>query len=89
MIDVGPYAAGLAGGLWPKSLAPATGGRPALLGSNNALTSVPRGFGVPGANAPAVRAGAAAIGDAIVGIGFYDATIILEGFIYAIPENSP
>jgi RHS repeat-associated protein len=87
VIDVGPYAAGLAGGLWPKSLAPATGGRPALLGSTNPLTSVPRGFGVPGANAPAVRAGAALIGVATVGIGIYDATVILEGFIYAIPEN--
>ena len=87
VIDVGPYAAGLAGGLWPKSLAPATGGRPALLGSTNPLTSVPRGFGVPGANAPAVRAGAALIGVATVGIGIYDAIVILEGFIYAIPEN--
>jgi RHS repeat-associated protein len=87
VVDVGPYAFALAGGLWPKSLAPATGGRPALLGSTNPLTSVPRALGVPGSRAPAVRFGAAAIGLATVGIGIYDATIILEGFIYAIPEN--
>ncbi len=31
LINLGPYAVALAGGLWPKSLAPATGGRRALL----------------------------------------------------------
>lgn len=49
LINVGPYAAALAGGLWPKSWAPATSGRGPLLGSSNSLTSVPRALGIPGA----------------------------------------
>ena len=82
-INVGPYAAALAGGLWPKSWAPAGGFRPPLLGSQNPLTSVPRGFGVPDAGEPIVQGTAAAIGVATVAVGFYDATIEVEGFIYA------
>jgi hypothetical protein len=91
-IDVGPYAAAMAGGLWPKSLAPAGGFRGPLLGSNNPLTSVPRGFGMPGGGSPYVRAGAGAIGVATVGIGMYDATIETEGLAYAYrdtPASSP
>ena len=42
---------------------------------------------VPDAGSSVVRTGAFGIGLATVGIGFYDATIILEGFLYAIPEN--
>jgi len=86
-INVGPYAAALAGGLWPKSLAPATLGRAPLLGSTNPLTSVPRALGIPGADSVLVRTGAAGIGLATVGIGFYDLTIELEGFLYAIPSQ--
>ena len=86
VIDVGPYAAALAGGVWPKSWAPATGGRPPLLGSGNPLTSVPRAFGFPGAGSAVARTGAAGIGLLTVGIGFYDLTIELEGFLYAIPD---
>jgi len=86
-IDVGPYALTLLGGLWPKSLAPATGGTGPLLGSTNPLTSVPRAFGVPGSGSTIVRGGAATIGVATVGIGFYDATIELEGFVYAAPNQ--
>src|SRR6185312_9773159 len=84
-INVGPYALALLGGLWPKSLAPATGGTGPLLGSTNPLTSVPRAFGVPGSGSTIVRGGAATIGVATVGIGFYDLTIELEGLLYAIP----
>jgi len=86
-INVGPYAAALAGGLWPKSLAPAGLGRPPLLGSTNPLTSVPRAFGLPGADSVLVRTGAAGIGLVTVGIGFYNVTIELEGFLYAIPSQ--
>jgi RHS repeat-associated protein len=86
-IDVGPYAAALAGGLWPKSLAPATGGTGPLLGSTNPLTSVPRALGVPGSGSAIVRGGAATIGLATIGIGFYDITVELEGFIYALPDQ--
>jgi RHS repeat-associated protein len=86
-INVGPYALALLGGLWPKSLAPATGGTGPLLGSTNPLTSVPRAFGIPGSGSAIVRGGAATIGVATVGIGFYDATIELEGFLYAIPSQ--
>jgi len=86
-INVGPYAGALLGGVWPKSLAPATGGTGPLLGSTNPLTSVPRAFGIPGAGSSIVRAGSATIGVATVGIGFYDATIELEGFLYAIPSQ--
>ena len=88
VIDVGPYATALLGGLWPKSWSPATGGRPPLLGSTNPLTSVPRAVGVPGAGSTAMRGSSAAIGVATVGVGFYNLTIILEGFLYAIPDYS-
>jgi uncharacterized protein RhaS with RHS repeats len=37
-INVGPYAVALLGGVLPKSMAPATGGRGPLLGSTNPLT---------------------------------------------------
>jgi uncharacterized protein RhaS with RHS repeats len=84
-INVGPYALALFGGLWPKSWAPAELGRPPLLGSTNPLTSVTRALGFPGANSAIVRTGAAGIGLATVGIGFYDLTIELEGFLFAIP----
>lgn len=86
-VNVGPYALALLGGTWPKSLAPATGGRGPLLGSTNSLTSVPRAFGIPGAGGAAVRASAAAIGLATVGIGMYNATVFAEGFIYALPDG--
>ncbi|GEM_PF-4547203 len=86
-INVGPAAVALAGGLWPKSLAPAGGFRGPLLGSSNPLTSVPRAFGMPGAGSTIVRGGAAAIGLATVAIGFYDATIEVEGFIYAATDG--
>lgn len=85
-IDIGPYAVGLLGGVWPKSLVPWTGGAGPALGSTNPLTSVPRALNIPGTGSSIVRTGAAGIGLATVGIGMYDATIELEGFIYAIPS---
>ena len=85
-INPGPYAAALLGGLWPKSWAPATNFRPPLLGSTNPLTSVPRAFGLPGADSALVQIGAAGIGLVTVGIGFYDLTIEYEGLYYM---NSP
>ena len=88
-VNVGPYAAALLGGLWPKSWAPASDFRPPALGSKNWLTSVPRGvFGMPGADTALVRAGAAGIGLATVGIGIYNATIFVEGLAYALPDGS-
>ena len=83
LINVGPYAAALAGGLWPKSLAPATGGRPPALGSTNPLTSVPRAVGVPGAGSAVVRTGAAGIGLATIAIGFYNVGVFGSGLVYA------
>ncbi|WP_183421719.1 RHS repeat-associated core domain-containing protein [Luteibacter sp. Sphag1AF] len=87
-INVGPAAVALAGGVMPKSFAPAGGFRGPLLGSRNVLTSVARGFGVPGGSSAAVQGTAAVIGLATVAIGMYDATIELEGFIYAA-KNAP
>ena len=86
-VNVGPYAAAMLGGLWPKSLAPATGFRGPLLGSKNPLTSVPRACGVPGAGGALARTGAAGIGLATVGIGMYNATIFAEGLLYALPDG--
>ncbi len=86
LINVGPYASALAGGLWPKSLSPATGGRGPLLGSKNPLTSVPRGFGVPGAGSTAVRVGSAGIGVATVAVGFYNVGVFGSGLAYAAPS---
>jgi RHS repeat-associated protein len=85
-IDVGPAAAALAAGVMPKSFAPAGAFRPPLLGSTNPLTSVIRG--VTGYTSPAVETTAAAVGVATVGIGMYDSTIELEGFIYAAMDSS-
>jgi RHS repeat-associated protein len=86
-INVGPYAAALLGGVLPKSMAPATGGRGPLLGSTNPLTSVPRACGVPGAGSVIARTGAAGIGLATVGIGMFNATMFVQGLIYAIPSD--
>ena len=83
LVDVGPYAVLLAGGLWPKSLAPATGGRGPLLGSDNPLTSVPRAFGIAGAGSAIARTGAAGIGVATVGIGYYNVGVFTSGLAYA------
>jgi hypothetical protein len=88
-INIGPYAAALLGGVWPKSLVPWTGGAGPALGSTNPLTSVPRALNIPGAGSSVVRAGAAGVGLATVGVGMYDATIELEGFVYAIPSQAP
>ncbi|MFC5743166.1 RHS repeat protein [Dyella tabacisoli] len=85
-INVGPAATALAGGVWPKSWAPAGGFRGPLLGSRNVLTSVPRAFGMPGGSSALVQGGAAGIGVATVGIGMYDATIEVEGFYYAAKD---
>lgn len=87
VINPGPWAAALVGGLWPKSLSPATAGRGPLLGSTNPLTSVPRALGIPGADSAIVRTGAAGIGLATVFVGFYDLTIEAEGLLYAIPSQ--
>nr|WP_255699340.1 RHS repeat-associated core domain-containing protein [Luteimonas sp. Y-2-2-4F] len=86
LINVGPYATALAAGMWPKSLAPATGGRGPLLGSKNPLTSVPRAVGVPGAGSSVVRTGAAGIGMATVAIGFYNIGVFGSGLAYAAPS---
>lgn len=86
-INVGPYAVALVGGLWPKSWAPAGDFRGPLLGSKNWLTSVPRAFGMPGADSAIVRAGSATIGVATAFIGAYDVTVEVEGLIYAIPNQ--
>jgi hypothetical protein len=83
LIDVVPYAAALLGGLWPKSLAPLTGGRPPAFGSTNPLTSVPRALGIPGAGLAVVRTGAAGIGLVTVGIGFYNIGVFGSGLVYA------
>ncbi len=80
-INVGPAAAALAGGVMPKSFAPAGAFRGPLLGSSNPLTSVIRGM--TGYTSPAVQSTAEGIGVATVGIGMYDATIELEGLYYA------
>jgi hypothetical protein len=87
VIDPGAAAALLLGGVMPKSWAPATGFRGPMLGSTNPLTSVPRGVGVPGAGGPVPRAASAAIALATMFVGMYDATIELEGFLYAIPDS--
>ena len=72
-------------GVWPKSLAPATGFRRPLLGLTNPLTSVPRAVGVPGAGSAVALTSAAAIGVATMFVGMYDATIATTGLLYAIP----
>lgn len=86
-IDLGPYAAALGGGLWPKSWAPATGGRGPLRGSTNPLTSVPRALGVPGAGTAIAQTTAATIGVATVGLGFYNIGVFTSGLFYAIPSS--
>jgi hypothetical protein len=86
-INVGPYAVALLGGVLPKSMAPATGGRGPLLGSTNPLTSVARACGVPGAGNAIARTGAAGIGLATVGIGMFNATMFVQGLAYAIPSD--
>ena len=88
LINVGPYASALADGLWPKSLAPATGGRPALLGSSNPLTGVPHAVRVHGAGSAVVRTGATGIGVATVGIGFYNIGVFKSGLGYAAFPDS-
>jgi len=85
-VNVGPYASALLGGLWPKSWAPATGGRGPLLGSTNPLTSVPRALGIPGAGLAVVQVSAALIGVATVGVGWYNIGVFAAGFVYAIPS---
>ncbi len=84
-IDPGPYVLAIVLGVVPKSIAPATNFRGPLLGSQNTLTSTLRAIGVPGARSTIVRIGTAGIGIVTIGIGFYDATIEVEGLIYAIP----
>lgn len=84
-IEPGAAAGPLLFGVWPKSLAPATGGRPPLLGSTNPLTSVPRALGVPSAGSAVARTSAAAIGVVTMFVGMYDATIATTGSLYAIP----
>ncbi|WHZ29949.1 MAG: hypothetical protein OJF51_004751 [Nitrospira sp.] len=86
-IDLGTYAAALGGGLWPKSLAPATSGRGPFLGSTNPLTSVPRALGIPGASTVAAQTASATIGVATVGIGFYNIGVFTSGLFYAIPSS--
>ncbi len=61
-VNLGPYAAAMAGGVMPKSWAPATVFRGPLPGSSNPLTSVPRGLDVPGMGGAVPRMGSAAIG---------------------------
>lgn len=82
LIDPGAAVGLLLFGVWPKSLAPATGGRAPALGSKNPVTSVPRAFGYGGDWAGSVRGrqGIAAIGLVTMLVGTYDATIAAEGF---------
>jgi RHS repeat-associated protein len=87
LVEPGAAALLMFGGVWPKSLAPAGNFRGPLLGSSNPLTSVPRAFGVPGASAAGVQTVAAAIGVVEVGVGIYNATIVAQGFLYAIPDH--
>jgi len=82
-INVGAAATALAGGLLPKSLSPATSGRPPALGSKNPLTSVPRALGLPGAGSSLMRTGAAGIGISTVAVGMYNAGVMVSGFVYA------
>lgn len=83
-INVGPAVGALAGGLWPKSLAPITNGRGPLLGSKNPLTSVPRALGIPGAARAGVQYTAATIGVSTVAIGWYNVGVFVSGLVYAI-----
>ena len=87
LLNVGPYASALVGGLWPKSWAPATGGRGPLLGSRNPLTSVPRAVGIRSAGGVVGRTGAAGIGMATVAVGSYNVGVFTSGLLYAIPED--
>ena len=87
LINVGPYATALAGGLWPKSWAPATGGRGPALGSTNPLTSIPRALGVPGASSTVMRRSAAFIGLTTIAVGYYNVGVFTSGLVYAIPSS--
>jgi len=82
--DINPGPAILATGLgpWPKSLSPAGDFRGPLLGSDNPLTSVPRGFGFGGdwAETAAFRGSVSpAIGIATVGTGFWNIGVYVGG----------
>jgi len=70
-------------GAWPKSLVPYTNGRPSAFGNKNPLTSVPRAFRIP-AGKIIGRFATPILAPVSVGIGMYNATILLEGFVYAI-----
>jgi len=87
-IDPGAAASLLLLGVWPKSWSPATGGRAPALGSKNPVTSVPRAFGFGGNWAGSVggRQGIGAVGVFTMFVGMYDATVAVEGFVYAIPN---
>jgi RHS repeat-associated protein len=83
VVNPGPAAWAVVGGVWPKSWSIATGGRPPLLGSNNPLTSVPRSLGMPGAGSTVMRVGAEAIGIATVGVGTYNVGVFITGLGFA------
>ncbi|MEJ8292154.1 RHS repeat-associated core domain-containing protein [Delftia tsuruhatensis] len=83
LVNVGPAAASLFGGVWPKSWVPRTNGRPPALGSTNSLTSVPRAIGIKGASSTNIRNTAAFIGLATVGVGYYNIGVFVSGLIYS------
>jgi RHS repeat-associated protein len=79
------YALLMAGGLWPKSLVPRTGGRitPFGGGTPNPLTSVPRAAGFPGAETAPVQYVAEGIGVLTVAGGFWNIGVAVGGLYYA------
>ncbi|MFC3652911.1 RHS repeat-associated core domain-containing protein [Dyella humi] len=86
-INVGPGIAALGVGVMPKVWAPAGGFRGPLLGSTNPLTSVVRG--TTGYTSPAVELAAEGVALAGTFVAAYDATIEVEGFMYAPGGMSP
>ncbi|HEX7817225.1 RHS repeat-associated core domain-containing protein [Dyella sp.] len=86
-INVGPGIAALGAGVMPKVWAPAGNFRGPLLGSKNLLTSVVRG--TTGYTSPLVEDVATGVALAATFVAAYDATIEVEGFIYAPSEMSP
>lgn len=84
MLDPTPYALPvLLGTPIPKSWI----GEKPLLGSKNPLTSVARAVGAPGAKGLIFRRFLSpAVGVAVVGIGFYNVGILVNGAFQAIKE---
>ncbi|EKE02008.1 MAG: rhs family protein [uncultured bacterium] len=91
LINPESFILGLVGGVMPKSWGIANSGRGPLLGSNNELTSVLRGF-LGGSFAggalktPVFQYTSALIGISAVGVGFYNVGVVVSGLYYASDE---